>query len=172
MERYKVFRADHIDPVLMDTLFNFLKTDCNAYVNFERDIFNNCDIHIFTIMDHRINNIKGIIGIRETTTDEINIDRLDYYSLPHKGLYSIEFIHIFDLLGKELKQKAFSELLKASIADKNDGFTFFIPKCPITNTDPIYAALIKNNFKLYHSIKSKSPLIMFIRPPKVRNDNS
>ena len=168
---HEITRINRLDPVLMDTLFNFLKSDCPKYMDLDREVFNECDIFIYTgcFMDP-IKNIKGIIGIRRTTMENIKVPKLEYYCQPNGILYSLEFVHIFNMYPNDLQKTSLTKMIKAAIADKNDGFTFFVPKCPITNKEPIYHALEDNNFKLYPYLHNRVPVIMFMRSPKTSSN--
>ena len=170
MNHYEVTRINRLDPVLMNTLFNFLKADCNTYADLDRDLFNECDIYACTSLRDPIKNARGILGIRRTTMDKINIHKLEYYCQPNNILYSIEFMHVFDMYSYDIRHDALKNMIGASLNYKNDGFTFFVPKCPITSTDPIYHALEDNGFKLYPYFKDRSAVIMFMRAPKTGNN--
>lgn len=167
MYNYEVTRINRLDDVLIDTLFNFLKADCKAYADLDKELFNECDIYVCTSLRDPVKHIKGILGIRRTTMDKINIYKLEYYCQPNNILYSIEFIHVFDVYSYDMQKDTLKSMIGTSVNDKNDGFTFFVPKCPITNTDPVYYALEENNFKLYPYLENRNPVIMFMRAPKV-----
>jgi len=166
MNHYEITRINRLDEVLIDTLFNFLKADCNSYINLEKQVFEECDIYVCTSHNDPVKNIRGIIGIRRTTMDKINVHKLEYYCQSHGVLYSIEFMHVFDMYSHDIQKKALTDMIGIAVNDKNDGFTFFVPKCPVANTDPMYYALMDNNFKLYPYLQNGSPIVMFMRSPK------
>lgn len=163
---HDITRINRLDPVMMDTLFNFLKADCTEYRDLDREVFNECDIFVCTGYRDPIKNIKGILGIRRTTMENIKVHKLEYYCQPNGVLYSLEFMHIFDMYPYDSKRAALTDLVEAAVADKNDGFTFFVPKCPITSTEPIYHALEDNNFKLYPYLHNGTAVVMFMRSPR------
>ena len=68
------------------------------------------------------------------------------------------------------KRAALTDLVEAAVADKNDGFTFFVPKCPITSTESIYHALEDNNFKLYPYLHNSTAVVMFMRSPRTSSN--
>ena len=163
---HDITRIDRLDPVVIDTLFDFLKADCPEYSYLDRETFNECDIFIYTGYNNPVKNIKGIIGIRRTTMENIKVHKLEYYCQPNGILYSLEFMHIFGIYPYDFRRTVLTKMVEAAIADKNDGFTFFFPKCPIANTEPIYHALEDNNFKLYPYLRNGSAVVMFMRSPK------
>lgn len=163
---HNITRINRLDSVIMDTLFNFLKADCPQYNDLDREVFNECDIFVCTKYNDPIQNIKGIIGIRRTTMENINVHKIEYYCQPNGVLYSLEFMHVFDTYSYDMQKAALTDMLCNAVADKNDGFVFFVPKCPITSTGPIYHALEDNNFRLYPYLHNGSAVVMFMRSPK------
>ena len=71
---HDITRINRLDPVMMDTLFNFLKADCAEYRDLDREVFNECDIFVCTGYRDPIKNIKGILGIRRTTMENIKVE--------------------------------------------------------------------------------------------------
>ncbi len=154
--------VNRLDIPSMDAIFNFLKSSCsNYYKDLTRTNFNDCVIHIYTSNG----DIKGIIGVKRTTVKSINIDILPFYNTHTHNIYSIEFAHIFDTYDINETYDIYNKLLKYSLADKNDLFTFISLKCPTMYNDPYYRALTNNGFQLYPYEEHNSNRVRFIRTP-------
>lgn len=157
-----IFIANRLDPILMETLFNFLKADCAEYKDLTKSNFIDCDIYVYTV--NKV--IKGIIGLKRTTMKLVNIDKLDYYINSNNTIYSIEFMHVFDTYDIDGIYNICNKLLKNSLVGKNDLFTLISLVCPSMYNDPYYKALSDNNFELYPYNEDDTSLVRFIRSPE------
>lgn len=118
-----------VSPILKNDIqdaYTFIRVSCDSYDNLSFDEFNKCRNSIYYLEDSN-NIISGIIACCNITLDEIPIDKLKYYCKPNKELYMIRVLHF--LYGTDTSDMI--RLIKECIADKNDGFIYIDPSCPI-----------------------------------------
>lgn len=89
--------------------------------------FLKCCNSIYILVDKVYGNILGIIAIRLTDVEEATLEGLKYYCLDSKVLYKVEAFHCDGYVA----DNKFSELVNTAIADKNDGFIYYKPICPV-----------------------------------------
>lgn len=100
-------RSESPIPIRIDT---FLECRDNVYMYIDK---------CYEGMDYPIPD--GIIACRRTTMEEIDVESLEFYSVPYFVLYSIEVFDIIQCTGKNRKYIA-EQLLKTVAVDKNEAF--------------------------------------------------
>ena len=152
---------------------------CESYKKVSRKDFDRCNDGLYLAIDTTPSTIKvivpyGIIGIRKTTTEELQLEweDMEFYPLPNSCLYTIDFLHIpaktgFNLLDDSINPATIGiELIRESLSDKNDSFVYLKMKCPTGKLNYAHTALLEHRFKII-SFDSKTYTYTYIRMPKM-----
>lgn len=152
---------------------------CENYKTVSREDFQKCDDGLYLAVDTvRSSNMctypYGIIGIRRATVEELGLKPgdMEFYSLPDKYLYSIDFLHIpnktgFNMVGDYINPFTIGkELIREALADRNDSFAYLEMRCPTGKLDYSHTTLTENGFKVI-SFDAKTYTYTYIRMPKM-----
>lgn len=118
-----------INPTNIETLLHLraiARDRSESPIPIRIDTFLECRDNVYMYIDKCYEGMNypipdGIIACRRTTMEEINVESLEFYCVPHFILYSIEVFDIIQCIGENRKYIA-EQLLKSVAADKNDAF--------------------------------------------------
>ena len=118
-----------VNPTNIETLLHLraiARDRSKSPIPIRIDIFLECRDNTYMYIDRCYEGMDcpipdGIIACRRTTMEEINVESLEFYSVPNFVLYSIEVFDIIQCIGENRKYIA-ERLLKTVAVDKNDAF--------------------------------------------------
>ena len=161
---------------ILNYMYAFVKMNCAEYEDLDKNIYLECRDSIYTSLDtYYTNLINGIIGCRRVNMDDIEIDvKLKYHCKPYNIVYNIEFLHYFytnnkfDIVGNYQSESKFIEdLISACIADKNDAFILYRPKCPTGKNPEEHDVLINLGFELVEYSMERE-IFTYMHTPKTQ----
>lgn len=168
-----------VEPYKKDSLcmiYEMIKASCEDYKFLERRQFDECINSIYICTEYDTfgfaTNIYGMVGVRETTMEDIGVEKLKYYCKKSHKIYSMEFLH-YSYHGSTpyppsyvSDESVYMKLLRESLADKNDGFVVFRPHCPTGRTPEYHKYLIEFGFEIedYNSLTEQ---YTYVKSPTV-----
>lgn len=158
----KIIPLELYDPIIAETILNFIKADCPNYRNLEYETLMQCNCFAST---SEVGTITGIVAGRRLSyyDADLGID-LKYYCQRHRMIYAIECLHYFDRNIDKNSKDMYYNLLKEFLADKNDSFIVFRPYCPSGSIAEGHEILVEMGFTVHEYDKEKSRYT-YIKPP-------
>ena len=139
-----------IEKESLGFLFDVFKSSCPVGIDITFEEFLRCSREIYMCIDTdrfgRAKEYYGIAGARLVSKDNINAFDLPYHSLPNNYCYSIDFAHYIGY-DDDKEVDVLISLIKQLCLDLNDGFIYYIPKCPTSIEEEFLPKLIDLGFE-------------------------
>lgn len=175
----RIVKVQPYDKRSLCMIFDMLKASCESHKFLQRKEFDECNNSIFVCAEFDIagfaTNILGMVGIRETTMEDIGVEKLKYYCKNNHKLYSMEFLHysyhpVTPYPPSHVSDVSiYKKLLGECLADKNDGFVVFRPHCPTGKTPDNHNVLIDFGFEI-EDYNSLTETYTYVKAPTVQSN--
>ncbi|MCM1223418.1 MAG: hypothetical protein NC548_54115 [Lachnospiraceae bacterium] len=175
---YKIIQLDPHNTATLISEYSKLKGTCPNYSNLTMEEFLDCRDSIYAIADvygsfGHCHDTIAIIGIKESTAEDVGIEWMDFYCKPDHKIYSIEFLH-YGIIGTHVNflgnyvshTECCMRLIEEALADKNDGFVALKMLCPTGKASDLHDALYKSKFTIVN-YDPKTETYLYIRMPQM-----
>ena len=154
-----IIKINENGKVMRDCIYIKLKKKCLNYEDLDYSVFNECCNSTYIIACTNHSTFRGVIACRRVRFNEIENEFLKYHPQNKQVGYRIEVLHY----NKDADLKAKIKLIRSCLADKNDSFVVFEPKCPNTIED-IETVLKPIGFEVHDDLNSPLGYIL-VKPP-------